>query len=621
MKKAISIIMTLIGGMLLQSQNTLSAGLIPTLSVSITDPTGPVAFGEMPEYATLVWNDPWDMSQALDVRQIDSPQCNQLNHFNPYTPCSEGIWCGQVRAGSTDPYLYLLHPGFRDSLHVGRDGNLRPINAAYYTQLTFRMYLSSVDPNDPGFMVYWTNGTDQDIGTNPSRYGSSHFYKTYAGWNIYTIDLSQETAPPDGALPWTGQLTGLRLDPGMVNMGGKVVMLDWVRLSPRQTRQVRWSTSGTGSIKIKLQSAASTDELRMYRIVSTWTEPVSIPATQGFYDVPASLPPGDWYVQLELNGQNSAPAGPWQIQAAPTLRFTKPSYTSGEDYATVNLGRAWDMNVPGEVYSYYNTTAPTFSDGILTSTSLDTNPVNTCSGYWEDPYIFMLDDNYWDPPYTTSPPIDTAKYRYLTFRVKLDGTPDLGYGWGARVGWADFLSQNCGITNDLPLLAGWNEYSIDLWAGNIVEPDEPNCRSPWRASSQRRQLRFDPTESPVAITWHLDYIRLTANDTAQRNSTFQIKYLLNKTAGVSVTFYYDTDTNPANGRTLANQMVSSSSGPYKVYLPFIVNSSQSQNNPAERVFNWNLAGVPPGTYYISADVNDGYQTTTWYSETPMIVKP
>lgn len=620
MKKTISIFMILIGGFLLQSQHTISAGRAP-LSVSIVEPTGPVAFGEMPEYATLVWNDPWDMSQPLDVQQIDSPHCNQPNHFNPYTPCSDGVWCGQVRPGSTDPYLYLLHPGFSDSLHVGRNGNLRPINANYYTQLTFRMYLSAVDTSDPGFMVYWTNGVDQDIGTNPSRYGSSRFYKTYAGWNIYTIDLSQETTPLDGSLPWTGQLTGLRLDPGMVNMGGKVVMLDWVRLSPRQTRSVRWSTSETGFIKIKFQSVAGTDQLRMYRVVSTWTEPVSISASQGSYNIPASLPPGDWSIQLELNGQNSAPAGPWQIQQAPTLRFTKPSYTSGEDYATANLGRPWDMNGSGEVYAYFNTTAPVFSNGILTSTSLDTNPLNTCSGYWEDPYIFLLDDNYWDPPYTTSPPIDTSKYRYLTFRVKLDGTPDLGYGWGARVGWADFLSQNCGITNDFPLREGWNEYSIDLWNANIVEPDEPNCRKPWQFSSQRRQLRFDPLESPVSLTWRLDYIRLTANDTAQRNSIFPIKYLLNKTNGVTVTFYYDTDTNPANGRVLANQYVSSpSNGPYSVFLPFVMNLSQT--NPAgERIFSWNLAGVAAGTYYISADVNDGYQTTTWYSEVPMIIKP
>lgn len=124
----------------------LTSGLLPLYAVSnqpqsitVISPSGPVAFGESPEYATLVWNDPWDMSQPLDVQQLDSPRCVWPNHFDNYTPCPSGLWCGRVRSDVSNPDLFLLHPGYRGALHVGRrTGHMRPINADYYTQLTFR---------------------------------------------------------------------------------------------------------------------------------------------------------------------------------------------------------------------------------------------------------------------------------------------------------------------------------------------------------------------------------------------------------------------------------------------------------------------------------------------------
>jgi hypothetical protein len=615
MRKTSAVLVILIFGLLVQGQQFLSAGNPSPLGVTIVNPSGPVAFGETPEYATLVWNDPWDMSDSLDVRQLDSPRCVWPNHFNDYSPCQDGFWCGQVRSDVNNPDLFLLHPGYSGAMHVGRTGQLRPINADYYTQLTFRMYIDSVDPDDPGLQVYWTNGTVADIGADLSRYGGSHLYKTYPGWHIYTIDLSQETDPLNGNLPWSGQLTGLRLDPGLINMNNRIVRLDWVRLTPQQAHRIEWTTDQDGSVEIRFQSGSVDDDLLVY---SGGQYPLSIPASQGYYDVPASLPPGDWYIQLRVNGQTSQAAGPWQIQQTPTLRFIKPSYTSGEDFAQAMLNDPWDMNNPEDVYSYGNTTAPAFSGGILSSTSIDTNPLNTCSGYWENPYLNLLDDNYWDPPFTTDPAVDTTRYRYLTFRLKLDGTPDVSYGWTARVVWSDFSFENCGVTNDIPLHAGWNEVSLDLWDSGILDDEDP-CQSPWQASPERRQVRLDPLEVPEATDFYVDSIMLTANDIASQGSVFGIQYELNKSENVTITFYYDTDRNPDNGRTLAEEYVLANptppAGPHFVYLPIVLNQYMS----GVEVFQWDLTNVPIGTYYISADVNDGYNTTTWYSETPVII--
>ena len=601
------------------------AGTEAGATVVITNPSGPVAFGEAPEYATLVWNDPWDMSNPLHVRQLDSPKCVFPNHFNDNLSwCPVGIWCGQSTVENPD--LFLLHPGYADALHVNREGGAHPIETNKYNQLTFRMYISEVNPNDPGFQIIWTNGTVAEIGdmNDPSHFGGTVLYKTYPGWNIYTIDLTHYRTgaapyPHRGTLPWTGLMTGLRLDPGLVGMSGKIVQLDWVRLSAPATQRIDWATSQNGPVTIRLQSfegSGADDPLRVYQYQypGTYSSPLQIQAAQHYYDLPASLPPGDWHIQLVINGEASQPAGPWQIQKAPTMRFFRPGFTSGENFARTMLNKTWDMDSPSDIYSFHNTSLPQFYNGLLTATTLDTNAQNTCAGYWEDPHLTLLNE-------LSDPPIETNKYRYLTFRLKVDGIPDVSYGWIARVVWSNYLFTQCGVSNDIPLHGGWNEVSLDLWAPGVLD-DEDGCQSPWRATPYRDQLRIDPIETPEATNFQIDSIQLTADDRAPQGSFFPVEYQLDKTQGVSATFYYDNDKNPLNGRTLIESPsppARSPSAPYVVYLPLVVKNDP--NTTAQQVFQWDVRNVPPGSYYLSAELFDGYNRTTWYSDTPVIVHP
>ncbi len=596
--------------------------------INLTVPEGPVTFGETPEYATLVWNDPWDMSDALDVRQLDSPHCVWPNHFDDSMICSPGMWCGQ--ANHDNPDLFLLHPGYSGALHVGRNGHVRAIDADMYTQLTFRMYIEAVAADDPGFQVVWTNGTVADIGADEARYGGTVLYKTYPGWNIYTIDLSlyKDAAAPDphrGDLPWAGQITGLRLDPGFVGLRGKVVKLDWVRLSVPETRPIRWAPNRSRFATLKLKAFGLEAPLRMYQVFSDYSVPYHIAVSEGAFEMPVSLPPGDWYLQLISEGVESAAVGPWQIQAAPTLRFMRPGYMSGESFASAQLNDPWDMSNVEDVYAYGNISDPVFVDGVLSGISQDTNPLNTCSGYWENPYINLLNDSRSSP--ALDPPMDTATYRYLTFRLKLDGIPDISYGWVARVLWSDFLFGDCGITNDIPLHAGWNEVSLDLWRADLLDDEDP-CQSPWLAKAQRRQLRLDPLEVPEETTFYVDHVTLTANDTAQQGSFFEIEYVLNKEL-ITTTFCYDTDTNPDNGRELAELYVPSLES-YTLHFPIIAlyrslsadvraHSMSARESEASLRYLWDLERVPEGMYYVCADVDDGYSRTTWYSETPVYI--
>jgi hypothetical protein len=283
------------------------------------------------------------------------------------------------------------------------------------------------------------------------------------------------------------------------------------------------------------------------------------------------------------------------------------------------------MNDAADVYSYANITPPVFSNGLLTATSIDTNPNNTCvpgncNPYWEDPNLNLV--NY-DQYSTHDPDIDTSKYRYATFRLQVNGAPDISYGWIARMLWSDYVDTvNCGVTNDIPLHTGWNDVSLDLWDNSILDDPLGGCGVGWKDKISQHRLRLDPFEIPVAATFSVDFVKLTAMDAGQQNSAFPIKYLLGK-MGVTVTFYYDTDKNKANGRTLAAQFTPPAPpalGPNVIYLPLTLKNSYA-DPPGTQVFVWGLTGVPVGLYYISADVNDGSVTTTWYSDAQVNVTP
>src|SRR5262249_23007742 len=150
------------------------------------------------------------------------------NGFNPFTSgCPAGVWC--AHAAADNPDLSLLFPGFQGALHVGRDGNLRPINTSVYKRLTIRMYIDQVPSGSPGWQVVWPK-TDVTGSADSSLFGQSAFLPLLAGWNIYSVDLSTAFAPAGaGHLTWTGNLTGLRLNIGLHNMTGHTVEIDWAR--------------------------------------------------------------------------------------------------------------------------------------------------------------------------------------------------------------------------------------------------------------------------------------------------------------------------------------------------------------------------------------------------------
>jgi hypothetical protein len=58
-----------------------------------------------------------------------------------------------------------------------------------------------------------------------------------------------------------------------------------------------------------------------------------------------------------------------------------------------------------------------------------------------------------------------------------------------------------------------------------------------------------------------------------------------------------------------------------VYLPLVMRRCIATDLPKPSGIQvlWDTTGVPAGTYYILAEVADGYNTTRWYSELPVVL--
>ena len=144
---------------------------------------------------------------------------------------------------------------------------------------------------------------------------------------------------------------------------------------------------------------------------------------------------------------------------------------------------------------------PSFAGGVLHAT-------NTTG----DPNVTFLNH------VNNGVPIDTSRYRFLSYVLQVDGPYDLANGSVARVFWssAQFLNGNTATTTkDIIVWPGMNSYTIDL-ASLSTAPDgglEPAGVPEAWTSGAKRHLRFDPHEFAQARTFHIDAIKLAVAET------------------------------------------------------------------------------------------------------------
>jgi len=292
---------------------------------------------------------------------------------------------------------------------------------------------------------------------------------------------------------------------------------------------------------------------------------------------------------------------PLEIRPAPILTFQRPSMFSGPDYASEVVGDPWGMSNSQDIDLTGGITTSSFSGGIWTAT--------TDSG--GDPWVHLH----------VSLPIDTTKYRYATVRMWLEGEspePQQFLSVQRWIWWYAGVTLDAVTTEDMLIREGWQTYSLDLGDALI----DPTSKPPADWVGDPSVFRLDIHEETKSMVFHLDYVTLTGEETVTQGQPFVIVYSTTPASGLSVTFYYDSDTDPASGRTLMAQYTPA---PFRIFLPVVMQNSAGSLPPeidgiVGSTWSWDTTGVAPGAYYVSADVFDGVNTATWYSETPVVVE-
>ena len=185
----------------------------------------------------------------------------------------------------------------------------------------------------------------------------------------------------------------------------------------------------------------------------------------------------------------------------PLVKVTDPDETGGtDDYATTVLNNAWDMDGASDVITTRNVSGASYSGGAFHGSN---------SG--GDANIFLLN------PSNNQIPIDTTKYRYLTYRLRVDGTYNLGLGSVARVFWGSQTSSTGSTittTQDIIVWAGTNSYTVDfasLHFGSDGALEPGGAHQLWTAAPVR-WFRLDPHEFAATRAFHIEDVRLTAMD-------------------------------------------------------------------------------------------------------------
>lgn len=595
-----------------------------TTTVTITSPgAGGVSLAALDDFATTVMGDPWDMNQTSDTTVWRS---RYSKFTNPRY--EDGQFVANLTTADGQERIMLLYAGAldNDAMRIGKTGYTYPINADKYRYLTYRLYT-----NAAGFYSGILKWHSSDAQLDPAESGTSNTIAPVPangqpGWEIYTIDLAT-IGIQQGQRDWGGIIRELQIIPiaggGLV---GSEIRLDYAMLTdvdPRTARPytIEW-TGGSGLVKIYAspgnQTIDSTDFL-----LTEFTD-----ASVGSFTWQTGVvPPGDYHIYIEDSDGGVWSQTPVTIDAPPILTIDKPSRTSGPDFATDVLGNAWDMSDDTDINLNppppFNTWLANarFENGIFKTNTLCCGVNVPIYGDISDPQFFMGNLNL-NPPGTPDPKVDTNRYRYFSFRMYTQGEQSFEDGWVARLYWWQAKDSDSGTNQspsegrDILLYENWTTYKLDLHAADVLEG--PNSGLAWTASAPNR-IRLDPNEFLPAIApgyVELDWVKLTAVDEATQGTIFPIQYTASE-SNVTVTAYYDTDTDPGNGRTpvtvYAPTTTIPANLPLRLYMPIHFKGPA----PSGEQIMWDTTGVAPGTYYISLDAGDGVNNVTWYSEAPV----
>ena len=599
----------------------LALHISPAQSVANSNYT--VAEGK--DFATNVLGDPWDMKEYSDLSQYINRSGQELNLENLNLDSVNGIFSATTL--TSDAWFFPLFPGYETAVLIGKIGENYPIVSSDYHCLYMAAKIDSPanTPQAPALDVMRVfSFDDEKLGglNDRSKMSLSQIvldketpWAPPQIWKIYKIDLVNDyvsAAPPFARWNEKTLWKGFRINPTIyANINFAV---DWVRLTDCNARTIMLNQLSVG---ITYSFSLVTPDGREILV-----DKFSAAGSSASVDL-QGVAPGTYPYRLKA-GNVQVATGMVTVDAAPIVSFTKPSTTSGVDYAA-SMGNSWDFNDSSDFHPVYGThdlVNPAFSNGIFSFSV----PSNTPGTNTIDSIIYL----------NTPQIIPTAnRFRYLTVRLYTEGMwQNVPQGMMARWVWTvpvGPVPQACWLVGqDIPYDIGWNTLTLDLsqdFTGSVEETAGDYCAGiprHWRDTFNVDMLRFDPSEYelPGYSNQAVDYIMLTAVDQVKQGALFPVIFNISEPkTGVQMTYYYTTSRaqptqNLATMKTKGGG--SPSQGPWRLFLPAITNviipGPQSD-------ISWDTTGVAIGEYYLCVVSNDGLNTTTFCSDAPVQVIP
>lgn len=603
-------------------------------SVTITSPTSDVDVIEGDEFFTDVLNDPIDFDKRRDIRWEENWDDSSIT-------AGSGKWTGIT--GNDQAYIYVHFHGFEgdDSnppANTGKIGANYPIDTSKYTGFSVMSAISSQNERSRK-VLRWTRDLTNPILDDSGLYvqwldafiasvdgGTTNTTLIYHGAGETILDIRDLSGNSD----WTGaDITGLIYDQSISATGGGSETFEMMRVfdpDSAPTQKISWNFSELTSTGVDPRvniyidtNNSSFDGMFLARVpVNNGTGSDTVDGTGQYVIQTAALPPGTYYFYVEVMDAHedtddlivrSGYSAGLTVNAKTWISFQNPSYTSGEDYATAVLGNPWDFEDEVDVYNLNSDESLKqfkdylFMDGNFTATAYI--PAANQSEQTETDAQIWLNTDY-DSGNT---PIDTSKYRYLTYQISMDPTDyttisnKISSGWIVRlVWWENGNNIDGSVTGDILTYEDVHSYSIDLKNVTLSAVAEGSPQLGWTGIDQAKVFRIDPCETDLDTIFYLYDVKLTANPEPDYITfTFDIEYTTSdqESENATVEFYRDDDDSGFDGTSIG---------------------SESNVTPGTNSYSFSTVDLPQGDYYIYAVVTDEYgNVTKTYADVPMSV--
>lgn len=559
-------------------------------AISVTSPSSAVIVEAADDYATREFQDSWDMNEQTDlgwfIWDVISGSKSNLSNIS----FSGGIF--SASATNTDPNIYILESGLPGTCQLGKIGIKHKIDASTYKVIAYRMNLGTSHDS----LLFWSRNTIYDDITR------SNPFSVYSGWNIYIKKIpSLGTGNVLGTkYSWSGDRSSLRYDPVPAKTS---IKLDWIRLVEDQAslyKTINWN-GNSGNVDIYLDNDKNEGNGTLGRVA------VGVSGTSYSLYVGALEPGINYYVGVKNSSGGSLQysSGYYKVNEIPTLTFTSPSEEGGDDFATVELGNAWDMSSISDIDGYANLTgAPsvvTINAVNRAGQSLGTEKVlkGTSKSGSIDPIIYLL---WFDGGRGAANPIDTSKYRILVLKMGLPGNWDLVGGSVARIYWHVKGEFNGSVEKmhqsaDVVIRHKSGTTVIDTVIADMKSLPLEASQSYTGWTGLVDGFRVDPHEFSSKKTFYINDVRLAAFERANESYTFRWNYTDNDSGGSpTLSLYRDNNNSGFNGTLIASGI-----------------------DPTDESYTWNTASLAEGTYYIYATFSDGTNSNRTYARWPIVV--